>query len=221
MLLRVVLCTCIVYQAVNANESKLKDYEGNPSVDYFWTTVRQTFLRFIDSWNLDDPANVVSRETLQEIWYPLERSFKDKIGSRSWMRISNHFKDTMTHPQAADTLEKLFSCIHRLLLRNASKEVKDLYRGLDQKEKAWNNLFKLKVLFINEIFKIQEDPQMRKSFGAIKNFVIGRIRKHLNEESSEDLVKESEGDDKHPEKSSKHEKHEKKSHSKRKHDKSS
>ncbi|KAL6953823.1 hypothetical protein U1Q18_047260 [Sarracenia purpurea var. burkii] len=123
MLLRVVLCTFIVYQAVNANQSGLDEYEGNPSVDYFWTTVRQTLLHFIDVWNLNDPANVVSRETLQEIWFPLERSFKDKIGSRSWMRISNHFKETMTHPQAAATLETLFACIHRLLLRNASKEI--------------------------------------------------------------------------------------------------
>lgn len=103
---------------------------------------------------------------------------------------------------------------------------------MDKKEDAWKHLYELKVLFIDEFFKIQEDPTMRKSFNVIKSLLFGKIQKSLGESSSEpkhdkhsDKEKSSKHDkhEKHEkqEKHEKHDKHDKKSHSKKQQGKSS
>lgn len=90
----------------------------NPPMIYFWSTVRGAMNAFIHGWNAVDSNHSRPRETTQNIWYALEKTITNPIGSVSLMRISDHFADTMTHVTAEKTLDDIFTAIHLIVLRN-------------------------------------------------------------------------------------------------------
>ena len=62
--------------------------------------------------------------------------------------------------------------------------MKDLYKGLDKRAEAWQNLYDLKKLFIKEFFKIQEDEKLKKPFNVLKGFFIRQMKRTLADDSS-------------------------------------
>lgn len=128
MLIRVFFLIFLSYEVASQKNSltngstEVDIFQGHPATDYFWATLNATENAFIEAWNLN-ARNVHSRKTLEDMWSSVDQTLKNPIGSQSWIRLSDHFNETLTHVVARDTLDKICTTIHVLLLRDSFKDV--------------------------------------------------------------------------------------------------